>query len=170
MSNNDLKKLLSIVSAQEMDEICRPLFDCFNINTFIYTRAYKDNSYWTLSNRADWIEHFHIEKYVVPQVDFSSLKSGHYLNLQELGIPEKQIITARESFNADYWLNIVKNHKTHYEIIGVATNRGNFDVLDFYLNKIEILEHFYFYFKEKAQGLIRAAEKNKISLPGQELT
>lgn len=164
MEQSNVKKLISMCSANEVEQICRPLFEAFGINSFVYTKVYKKDSYLTLSNRLDWVEHFHTRRYLHPTIDFESLKSGHYVNLQELGIPEEQIITARESFNADYWFNIIKNNKTYYEIIGIATHRGNFDILNFYLNNGEVLEHFYYYFKEKSQDLIKNAEKNKISL------
>ncbi len=165
MSDQDLKKLLSIVSPREVAEICTPLFESFDLNSFIYTRVYKNNAYWTLSNRADWVQHFYCEKYAHPKVDFSTLKSGYYVNIEELGIPQDQIVTARECFNADYWLNIIKTHEKYYDVIALAGNRGCFKIIDMYLNNADLLEHFYYYFKDKAHRLIKQAEAQKIALP-----
>ncbi len=165
LMNNSIKDFALLTSSQEVEEICKPLFDAFNINSFIYTKVYKNQSYFTLSNRADWVAHFFSKRYLHPTVDFSLLESGHFINLQELGIPEEQIITARESFNADFWYNIIKRHDSYYEIIGLASERGNVKIIDLYLRNKEVLEHFYYYFKDKAQNLIKNAEKNKILRP-----
>lgn len=167
--NGELKKLLSILSPNEVSEICKPLFDNFNINSFIFTTVYNDKSYWSLSNRADWVEHFYNNKYAHPTVDWSSLKSGHYCHLQNLGIPDNQIITAREYFDADNWFNIIKSYDRYYEVLGFATSKGNAKIFDFYLNHTDVLDHFYYYFKEKAHKLIKNAEKNKIKLPDSDL-
>ena len=156
----DLKQHLKVAARQEVEQICQPLFQSFDINSFIYSRVYK-NKFWTLTNRTDWIEHFYIDKYALPQ----PFKSGYYIDLESIGIPLEQINTAREEFNADYWLNIISVKKKYNEVFGFSTYRNNSKILNFYINHRDVLEHFIRYFKEKGKALIENAERYAIKIP-----
>jgi DNA-binding CsgD family transcriptional regulator len=66
---------------------------------------------------------------------------------------------AREFFNVDNRLDIVTHHGEYYEVFGFGSNRGNTKILDLYLNKIETLKQFTFYFKEMAGPLLKESQK-----------
>jgi hypothetical protein len=71
----------------------------------------------------------------------NKISAGIYFNLNELGIPSHQIITARELFNADCWLNIIQYCENGYEVFGFATEHGNTHIINNYLTHIETLKN-----------------------------
>lgn len=162
MSSSDLKKLLEITAFTEVSQISAPLFNNFDITTFIYSKIFKDGSYWTLSNRGDWVEYFYENKYSNPDAQSQLTRSGYYIDLSELAVPDLQIKIAREKFNADHWFNIVKTYGSYYEIFGFAAPSQSRHVLNSYINYVDLFEHFILYFKDRAHQLIMRADNNAI--------
>lgn len=162
---HELRKLLKTAACSNVAEICKPLFTFAPITLFIHARIYKDGNYWALTNRDDWISYFHQAKYINPEVFDKPIKSGRYLALKDLDIPDVQLKVARESFNADYWFNIIETQDDYYDITGFATHRNNSTIIDTYLNDFDVYQHFLFYFKDKAHALIENAEMNRVLQP-----
>ncbi len=160
--NANLKKLIAGSSYNSIAEICKPLFDNFGFNTFIYSRIYSDGKYWTLSNRPDWLTYFYETNFKEADTFSETIENGYYFDLSELKVPSIQINTARESFDADNWLNVLKKFKGYSEICAFAAPKYHHSVTNLYLNHREIFDHFLLYFRSKADALIKNAEKNLI--------
>lgn len=162
MSSSDLKKLLTITAFSEVSQISAPLFNNFDITTFIYSKIFNDGTYWTLSNRGDWVEYFYQNQYQNPDTQNQITRSGYYIDLSALSIPELQIKIAREKFQADHWFNIVKTYDSYYEVFGFAAPSEYRHVLNSYINYVDLFEHFILYFKDRAHQLIKVADNNAI--------
>lgn len=163
---NEISKLMRIAACYEVAEICKPLFKHTGLTVFIYTKLFHDGTYWTLSNREDWISYFYKSRYKEPNIKNDKIKSGYYVDLSEIGVPRIQLNVARESFNADHWLNIIKNNDNFCDIYGFASSRNQRGMLNMYINNVDIFEHFIRYFKDKAENLIKYANNNRIWVPG----
>lgn len=60
---------------------------------------------------------------------------------------------------------LIEKCEDHYEIWNFASTKNNDKVLDFYTRGLEILKSFTYYFKDKANPLIKAYENDKIIRP-----
>lgn len=162
LSPQSISKLIELAACDSVEQICKPLFTCYGFNVFVYVKMFKDGSTTILSNRGDWLNYFYQSQYVNPNVTNPTIKSGYYLNLNELDIPDNQIKIARENFNADNWLNIIQTNLGYDEVYGLATPRGYYQIINTYINNKDALEHFILYFKDKAHDLIKKADMNRI--------
>jgi len=61
---NDIDRYISLTSSQRVQEICKPLFDCFPVSFFDHSRNYYDASHIYLSTN--------------PELTQIMFKEGHY--------------------------------------------------------------------------------------------
>lgn len=165
-----------LTSAAEVNEICKPLFDFYNITHFGYIRVYKDGSQACLNTHPTLLKH-------VLDADFADSTNynpeltqpassvilwkdgGTFLPKKSRLLIEKKIFDSKEYFNVNDGIAIVEGHKDYYDAFNFATNKENSSIVDFYFNNFDILKLFILYFKDKAQKLMNKAHANKIVLP-----
>ena len=146
---NLLEKHISYTSAGEVREICHPLFEQFNLNYFDYVRVYPDGSTIILISNRDWYYHFCKSNYPVSS---TIVNSGihlwsHYITKQAVKDPAQY-------FNHHNGITIFVPNKNYIEFFDIAAPSSNRGALDFYFNRMDILNQFLFYFKDKASNLI----------------
>ena len=155
----ELQKLLRVVSSKEVSEICAPLFSFLDINSFIYTEVH-DKCYFTLSNREDWVEHFHTHHY--KEISLEQIKANRIIIPETVNVPHEQIIDAGESFMMNSIVNIIFKKPWGYQIHGFSSKNKNH--YRHYFSNIEIIQDFLFFFREKARDLIAFGKKNMIKI------
>ncbi len=157
ISNNHI----SILSESAIQEICKPLFEFTEVTYFIYIRFYLDGTCISLPSNSRWHQHFW-------KNNFQSNTELRLITGVNLWDSEKTFSPlcndAREFFNIDNRLDIVTYCHDYYEVFGFAGNTGNKKIINYYVNKIDELKKFTFYFKEKAHSLIRECEKTENKL------
>jgi DNA-binding CsgD family transcriptional regulator len=147
---------ISVTSELAIKEICKTLFQNTEITYFIYVRFYLDSTCLSLPSNNQWHRYFWNKNY--HHNTNSRLIPGTHLwdSNKKFSPPSND---AREFFNIDNRLDIVTHHGEYYEVFGFGSNRGNTKILDLYLNKIEKLKQFTFYFKEMAGPLLKESQK-----------
>lgn len=156
---------LFLTAASDIDNIIAPL-KAYDITYFAYVKSYADGSRVLLSNHLD---------------DFQAyLTNKHYLEGNTEARPQlyqKQAILwstlpkqhlyqfSRENFNIDHGLSIVEPGENYCEFFGFASTHEHPEVVNFYLNNLDIIKNFTNYFKEKADKIIKEAEQNKLIFP-----
>lgn len=154
-------------------DICKPLFEKFDLNAFSYSRVFSDGSRSELWTDAAAFEHtFYKARYIVgaytPQY-FKKKERYSFLKKKVETYPDdlkeryrKQLIDQRDYFSHDHCFVII-NHKEEFcEYFIFYAPTSNDMAINCYLNNISELEAFCKYFIQKAEKLITAADKNRI--------
>ena len=155
-----LENHVSIKSANEVYEICKPLFDKFKLNYFDHTRVYPDGRFTTLTSDAKWCQHYFKKKYPI-----SSAIVDTGIHLWTNYVSAECVKDGEELFNHYNGITIFKKHEDYCEFYNFAAPKENSKVLDFYLNHLDILEQFFSCFQEKANHLESQASKERLLLP-----
>ena len=79
-------------------------------------------------------------------------------------IDNNSIAQNLQSLNSYHPFSIFYKHKDYIESFGVSCNRPDIDAPNLYFNMIEDLEKFAGYFKEKANDVIKQAERNLLHI------
>lgn len=145
-------------SADEVSEICKPLFEHFDMNYFAYFRIYHDQKMMGLLSDHEWFKYFIDHGHVYQ--NGKKLNAG--LHLWDNTFSEEMLHDAKEHYDHEHGLYIISENKDYTESVVFATNAGNHDVFNAYFNQTEKLKQFAFYFKNKAARLIEQSEKQPI--------
>lgn len=180
MRSLNLENHISCTSAEAVNQICQPLFSYCDVSYFDYFREFSDGSRIWLSNSAAWtkhlysIKHYEITHFELPASTVkieTDKKWGMYLwkNLNDYlsdrksqAIFTEKLNIARESFNIDHGLSVIKSYESYTDYFSFGTTSEKYRVIDFYLNNADFLHTFCNYFVEKADALIKASIKDKI--------
>lgn len=155
----DVSKTLSFEVANDVKQICEPFFREAGINYFDYARFYKDGSTLGLISDAQWFQHYFNNEY---PISGSVINAG--IHLWEGYMPHVAR-DAKESFNIDNGFTIAKDCGEYIEFYDFATPCGDPGMKNYFINHLEVLDNFVFYFKDKAQTLISKAENARIVVP-----
>ena len=157
-----IKKNALYQTADEINEICKPLLKKFNLNYFSYMREYPDGRIIWLSNIRDW--HYHaIEQEYYKDVFFPL--SGTHLWSDYVPKKHERLITeVTNDFNYANGITICKPRHDYHEFIEFAAPSSNHKIMDFYFNQQEIINNFMLYFKDKAHKIITKAHNERFSV------
>lgn len=160
---------ISLEKTNDVQDICRPLFETLQINFFRFMRLYNNGYRITLTTNRDWTQYFY-EYELYKLAWFDNQTTECYQNAYEIWdakIPhqDNQVgIDSRNIFNMHHGLSIIKKSTNWCEFYDFTTNKENHIINDLYLHNSELFERFIFYFKDKAQKLIQECENKKILL------
>ncbi len=169
-------KHISILIADEVLQICNPLFEKYRINGFSYSRIYPDGSSEELWSDSLALEHtFLKKKYIVgvytPKY-FSNNERYAFLPSKIESYPDdlkrrytQQLADQREYFNHDYSFMICNKMDGYCEYFIFYAPVGMHSIVGFYFNNLDVLERFAKYFKISAASLIKKIEGEKIISP-----
>ena len=82
----------------------------------------------------------------------------------------QQINFARENFDFDNGYMILEKHSDYTDIYDFTSPKDNTAAKLFYINNIEILEHFIKYFHDKTSLLFKTANRRKLNIYGKILS
>lgn len=172
--NNIITKpnYISFTYARDLRNLCQPLFQGTNVDSFHYVRAYHDGGYISLNTDLK-IEEFELFEgngkfnhdvkildSVFDNKKFSKSKYTNRIYLFTEDVDNGYWARVFKKFNVKTCFNIIEKYNDYYERFGF---RSRFDKspYSFYVNHYDVLERFVLYFKEHGINLIKAGEKNK---------
>ena len=166
------KDHISYKSTGKVKEICKPLFEMFDISFFRYVRAYQDRTRFVLATDHEWLEkYFDMNHYlyefvnfdVWPQDNFSgtSLWSGCRENHQMCKIWNH----FKEHKDFTHNLVIYQKRDNICELFDFFTKETNYHLVALYLTNIDVFKHFTYLFKEKAKDIIKLADARRFKVP-----
>lgn len=161
----DSKKHFSLLSARDIDEICKPL-KLLNVHLFNFVRLYKNGARINLCNNAPWLHHYYKSNFHTVGLfegDPTLYNSGYTLWTTLSG--EQIFQDARNYFAIDHGLTIIKQRSIYCDFFYFAGKPEQHYLTSFYLNNIDLMEKFIAYFLAKGSNLISQANKTKIILP-----
>jgi LuxR family quorum-sensing system transcriptional regulator SolR len=163
-----------IQASNEIKEICAPFLSALNLTMFAYSRVFNDGSRAELWTDIKPLEHSFIDKKYINDVYTPNIYSENdkYVFLpykvdflSDKTLKQKyqnQLFDQRNIFGNDNCFNIVRKSENMCEYFIFYTSREFRDPVNFYLNKIVILDEFVNSFKIQASSCIKIADDNKI--------
>ena len=170
MKGMELKNHFALTSANEVNDICRPLKD-IGITYFNYLKIYKDGSRELLTTNAPWIDHFYKNALYLTAgvVDVEHLLPKGYFLWSELDLNDPAYSQGQESFNIDNGVSfLIKRDEITYLYI-FASTKDNMHINNFYIRNVDLFRRFIQYFHDRGSDLIKQAKSNKIVLPQQQI-
>ncbi len=164
----DLKKHNSLSSSVYIQELFNPILEPIGITYFNYIKIHsKDCSRELLTNNPEWIDHFYQNSLFnsIGAVDVEHLLPKGYFLWSELDIKDPIYLQGREFFNIDNGISFVIKREDVTFLYIFASHKDNHAINNFYAGNIDLLQRFIHYFNDKAQHLIKQAERHRIYLP-----
>ena len=159
MPNYDsLKKTFSYTATAEVEEICRSFLKACNLNYFDYARTYNNKEIYGLQTNRDWFCHFFSGNY--PAASTVTKKGIHLWRAYSHQLAQ----SAEQLFDMHQGITIVKPCEEYIDFFDFCAPSSNYAATDFYFNNLDLLDNFYFYFKDKAKNLIKQALKNPMNV------
>lgn len=164
---------ISLLTEQQVQEICAPLFKELNLIGFEYARVYPDGSRAELSTHSKYLLHSYVvNKYFIDIYTPNLLpdRSGFIFpddwaeaqpEVQKNKL-KKQLQHESQHFNFGNSLCIFKRFPGFCEYYLFFCNQNDSAARYSLLSNFEVLEHFIIYFKYKAHTLIEQAIDNKL--------
>lgn len=162
------EKHYSLDIIEDVKAICDPFFKSHGIKHFTYFRCHDDGTAYTLiSHRALYTHHIKSEYIVAPKIDKSTLKSKfHYFAMPELEDDFSQAVFDYNTlFSIKNPIYLFERYEGYFDLFIYSHTSNKSDSINFFLNNLNILDNFKFYFKDKAKKLIEKSKENKIVLP-----
>lgn len=139
--------------ANDIIEIAQPLLKTLEIDNFHYLRGFKDNTFYVLTTEHQFIKEKVKKNQFKPRIPKEILKEKfHYI--WECNI---------KSSSGNRKFSLIEKNSEYFDSFNFYSNRE--ETLNIYLNNLENIEKFKFYFKEKAKKLIEIADANRIFIP-----
>lgn len=155
---------LFLSSGAELDNLISPLKK-YHINYFTYRKFYTDNSRIFLGTRPDWFETYFSLKYYAQGNTEASPQLYQQQAVLWSTLPNQSIFQAIRDFGVGHGIYLINPHPDFCEFYAFATTPNHPEVVNFYLNNLDVLQNFSVYFKEQAGPLLKKAEQQKICLP-----
>lgn len=168
-----------ITFADDVNQLCQPLFEQINTSYLGYLRLFHDGSISILTNNTAIQEDFIIKKTPFPNINSqgSFLKRGFYLTHEMPALLSNRFsqdsleklmlsfLSQRQQFQLDHGLVVVKEHKDYDELFFMNAYANAKNVYSYYLNNKENIESFCSDFSVNAERMIARADQHKLILP-----
>jgi len=164
MLSSQIKSHLAL--APEIDNICQPLKQHFNVTSFVYQKNFNDGSETRLSNQPHWIEHYYTQ--ALYKLSGFEKHPQHYQSGRVIWshlTHHQPILTAACEFNIDHGFTIIKKTSDGCEFYFIGTQVKNSHLPNAYINNLDLFEKFIAYFKEQANPLLVQMSAQKIIIP-----
>lgn len=163
----DINRKLPFTVGEEMKQICQPLFDASDLTFFEYIKSYNNGSYITLCNNLDWLENYFTKQYYNVSYFRGNPKSYQKSCVfnSTLNKGTECIKDAIEGYGIDHVFSIIEPFNGGCEFFLFGTHPDNKNIVNFYINHLDSLRRFIYYFHEKAEPLLLKHEADKFKSP-----
>jgi len=152
-------------ASSDIADITKPL-NKLGITYFTYGRKYHDSSRVYLKDCSNSLDIYFKEKHYLQGNTECEPQNYNKQVLLWSTAPNQQVIDAcARALGFDHGIFIFKPQNTYCEIFSFATYSGNTQIINTYLSKMDLLNSFMEYFRDKAAPIIKQAEKEKLILP-----
>ena len=163
-AHRTIQTFLQRLNIDAIKSICKPLEEHFGLTSFVYRKNYYDGSEIILTNQPEWAAHYYANQELMQQGTFDkhpdTYKSGFVLWSQLQG--HQLILQHARQFNIDHGVTIVKKVTDGIELYFFGTTSDRPEIVNYYLNNMDLLERFILYFKDQAADLIKLANKYRL--------
>lgn len=168
---DELDKRYLAQSSADVAELCTPLARTFHINHFNYRRTYTDGKRITLTNDPRWLEHYYEAGYnVTPTFEKERNESNSnrltlWTELYDNDFFLNIFLDAKNNFNIDQGFTITEVSNDYIELYHFAGDSQFHQNTDYFVENLDLLQHFIRYFRDKGQPLIEEAKAHAAISP-----
>lgn len=166
MPNLSLKNHPLFTASADINDLCKPLSEYFDITYFRYVRSYDNGLQADLCNNANWADFFYLEKKYHRISAFNKhptlYQTGSIL-WENLHASKPILIEGKERFKIDHGITLIQRQCDSTEFFHFGTTPNNTHINNIYINNLDLFKRFALYFKDKAGTLIKRAETKKLS-------
>ncbi len=144
-------------SANDLKDICSPLFKATGLSCFYFTRLYYNGTGFTLGSNPDWNYYF-FEKYF--KQEHYPVNGGNGVDYVFLDARFPEIAKSASEFNIHKMFSIVNKTPEYYDAIVFATDQPNNKMTEYYFNYLGDLKQFAYYFYDKGSNIIKESKAN----------
>lgn len=163
MPKNDI--MLS--SAGDIDAICVPLRS-FGITYFSYVRIYDDGSRFDINNNADFSEAYYYKtdcyQLYIPEMNPRVFEDGFLFASSDFVEPFEELHEVTQKFSVANLMVLMQKHSNYYELWHFGCPPDIPGMINIYLNNLDILKSFCYYFKDRGAHLIKQFEANRMCM------
>jgi DNA-binding CsgD family transcriptional regulator len=159
-SQETLNYLRSYTST--IEGLCQPL-ENYGIKFFTYTRLFEGKRALFLCNSNGWYQtKFEMDLFdkdgfiTVPKIYKNEFTRSVFT-----GSPSNKIKLLGYMYDMDLWnsIDLYKNEDDYKEVFHFASSRDNPEIINFYINNMNLLENYAYYFREKVSKIMKEASK-----------
>ncbi len=156
---------ITYTSCADIAEIAKPLKH-LGIIDFDYLKSYHNGERIYLGNNTKYFDiYFQDEHYLSGNTEYRPELYKEQAILWSTLPNQKNLDDCDRSRNIDHGIVLLQPQDEYCEFFSFATHAGNDRIINTYLSKMDILNSFKQYFREKAAPIIKPAEKQKIIIP-----
>ena len=157
----------------EIQQICKPLFDKTPITYFEYSRYYQNGDFWSVNTNSHLTQQYLRHKCYPDVGEFTVNTARYALFSQEIPLPtaakqaeEKYVnnIKIFESFDVKHRLYIDEFGDDFFMACGFGTDLDGSAAIEYFINNYDIFNKFINYFVIQGQAIIKQCEASKIKL------
>ena len=162
-----INKSIFLNCQDEMKSICRYLSDYFGIEHFSYIKIFNDDTLMCLTTHCEWSSNFYLKINFQKSDVFYKTMDAYTSGVVLWSSLENQtsFIGFKEYSKLSHGISLIEKHEYDCEIFNFCAYQDNFQIINFYINNLDILWRHVFYFKDKAEDLIKKANEEKWILP-----
>ena len=150
-------------TASDIKAISQDKLGRYGVNYFEYLRVYNDGQGIVLASNPELMQYvFDHEIPIAAPLQEQYIQNNFHYFILSIGGYEKVVHDVKSHFHLAHFLNVVERHPGYIDLYCFGADANNPGIMNFYLNKMEILDNFKQEFKEKAQPLIKQALRTKI--------
>ncbi len=158
------EKYLAYEHIAYINQISKPLFDRYAIILIDYARIYYDASWLFFTNQSNITQYFFdAGSTFLPYVNIQKQQSFCFVStLDKFKVHLSEI---KENFAIDNIFAYIDKQEKYVDVYWFGAHRNRPGMINFYVNNLDLIKNYAEYFQDKAQSLIKNAEKNKIIIP-----
>jgi len=152
----------------DIKAICQPL-EKYSIEFFVHMRCFDDGSIHFLATESE-VGSFHLQQgYPVGPYIPNCLLADKFSYLPNPESNDLKFSQAyydyKNKFQISYPFYLFERYQGYVDYFHFSTDLNNPQIINFYLNRMDLLESFKVYFKNKADMIFQRANRNRIILP-----
>lgn len=148
-----------------VEDLCEPLFKAFGITHFGCLRIFENGQILRIANNENWTKsYFQYGFYNDPDLyNMKHVPMNEQRFVSLIGEPQSEHFKMLYSeFNIWNFMFIYERFSTYGDFWFFGTTRDNSQIINFYINNLNVLQHFILHFKSKAEHLYDIRDSSKL--------
>ncbi len=161
------EKDIMLSSASDVDAICAPLRQ-IGITYFGYVRIYNDGSRFDINNNAGFSDAYYYKsdchQHYIPENNPRDFEDGFLFASSGFIDQVEMLHEISHRFSTGNLMVLIQKNRDYCDLWHFGASPSIHGMINFYLNNLDILKSFCFYFKDRGANLIKKFEANRMMM------
>ncbi len=156
----------TVVVEDKVIQICEPFLKRHELAFFAYFKIYRDKKCSILSTHSE-LERTYLNNQIPLTLPYSATYNTQKKQFYSISSDTKRSEGSKfcnDFFRLDHFIGIIKPYNDYLEVSIFGALDEKYNIFNFYLNNLDVIEKFNLDFKNTAKKLISESDKNKIIL------